>query len=818
VIGAIHYSTNLMMRRLRMNSINRHCLRLQLTASGLFSISAMSQTLLDLDALERIRSLLQALKHDHIRFVADPAEVASTWAELVDYYLVEDSDEPTCLQLLYTDFAQACQEFDIRIPTLKALQKQGQALGKAAAAEPWAWARENKVDALIVFSGYFKRQYAGSPIPILVPKPLLQEQSKTGVPIAQRLLGEWVVNRMIALLEPIPGKTNDLSTTFLLALFVFTFNYLVRLLGLDSVGSQEQTPNIAKLSTQNPNPDPGPTPDDSGRDDPPPDDPPPDSPPSGGSCGVRPIRRPSSGGGGDEIAIAANSPNADPAISVDYSHLSGAGDGVRQSPLASSGGAISGRAIADVGHHLYQFLVQNIPRLSREFSTGSPPVSPWPERTLVLVNFGNPHVQVPAVVIGASSGAIAVSEASVNAWENLPINAPNWTLANTGASADSLAPSLPASSIPSYANPSLNRLAGIVRLPIAVAANLTSDEFAQRLSRPASMTLGQTPSINPPGPDDPGRWLNADLAVVIRDIAGPALSPAVSTTGAQTIAIALGSGETVIDRFGGIGQGSNPLPSVIAEVDTLKFSGAGMTAQNLLLTQRGDDLVIAFAGVANTTVVLRNFALDHLDNLARSSGDTLNLGNILFDGDAAITDDFDVINAGDTAIRRVLKRNTTTFLNDLDNEVSGFDNSNDTINGQGGNDRLFGLGGNDTLRGGAGNDQLVGGAGNDQLVGGAGFNILTGDAGADTFVIALDGQSQVTDFNPTEDRIGLPNGLRQDQLRIESGSGINAGSTRIWVNGFWVMELTGVNPRALTTQNFVAVAYGSGPLPTITSA
>jgi Ca2+-binding RTX toxin-like protein len=428
-----------------------------------------------------------------------------------------------------------------------------------------------------------------------------------------------------------------------------------------------------------------------------------------------------------------------------------------------------------------------------------------------LVNFGNPHVQVPAVVIGAGSGAISVSETSVNAWANLPVNAPDWTLANAGvrASADSLAPSLQTSSIPSYANPSLNRLAGIARPPIAVAADLTSDEFARRLSSPAFRTLGQTLSVNPPGPDDPGRWLNADLAVVIRGISRPVLSPAVSTAGAQTIAIALGSGETVLDRFGGIGQGSNPSPSVIAEVDTLQFSGAGMTAQSLLLTQRGDDLVIAFAGVANTTVVLRNFDLDHLDNLAQRSGDTLNLGNILFDGDAAIADDFDVINAGDNAIRRVLKRNTTTFLNDLDNEVSGFDDSDDTINGQGGNDLLFGLGGNDRLRGGAGNDQLVGGAG---------VNILTGDAGADTFVIALDGRSQVTDFNPTEDRIGLPNGLRQDQLRIESGSGINAGSTRIWVNGFWVMELTGVNPRALTTQNFVAVAYGSGPLPTITSA
>ncbi|MBW4678475.1 MAG: FG-GAP repeat protein, partial [Desmonostoc geniculatum HA4340-LM1] len=43
---------------------------------------------------------------------------------------------------------------------------------------------------------------------------------------------------------------------------------------------------------------------------------------------------------------------------------------------------------------------------------------------------------------------------------------------------------------------------------------------------------------------------------------------------------------------------------------------------------------------------------------------------------------------------------TTTFLNDLNNNIAGFYNSNDVINGQGGNDIINGNNGDDLLRGG----------------------------------------------------------------------------------------------------------------------
>jgi hypothetical protein len=65
----------------------------------------------------------------------------------------------------------------------------------------------------------------------------------------------------------------------------------------------------------------------------------------------------------------------------------------------------------------------------------------------------------------------------------------------------------------------------------------------------------------------------------------------------------LGNGVDIITDFGGLGKGSNPSAAIIAEVDTLKFQGAGLTAQNLLLTQNGNNLEITFEGVADDKVI-----------------------------------------------------------------------------------------------------------------------------------------------------------------------------------------------------------------------
>ncbi|WP_256875257.1 calcium-binding protein [Nostoc sp. C052] len=191
--------------------------------------------------------------------------------------------------------------------------------------------------------------------------------------------------------------------------------------------------------------------------------------------------------------------------------------------------------------------------------------------------------------------------------------------------------------------------------------------------------------------------------------------------------------DTITD-FGGVGKGSNPSATVIVSVDTLQFTSDGFTAENLQLTQNGNNLEITFENLANSKVILQNFKLENLDNLPATSSRPA-IGNILFYGQTSVTDSFDVFDANSTQTN-LFNKNTVTFLNDLDNNITGFDNSNDVINGQGGNDIIDGLSGDDIIRGGAGNDTLIGGAGNDTLIGGAGNNILDGDADDDILNIS----------------------------------------------------------------------------------
>lgn len=252
-------------------------------------------------------------------------------------------------------------------------------------------------------------------------------------------------------------------------------------------------------------------------------------------------------------------------------------------------------------------------------------------------------------------------------------------------------------------------------------------------------------------------------------------------------------------------------------MDTLKFEGAGFTAENLLLTQRGSDLIVAFEGVDNFQLTLRNIDLEDLENNADG------IGNLIFDGQDSIVDNLDVFNANWEVSRLFYGENRVTFLNDRNNTIQGLNSSDDVINGQGGNDRIFGLGGDDILRGGSGNDTLDGGSGDDRLVGddgddllfggagadtligGAGNDILTGGSGADLFVIAFEeGFDTMRDFSLGQgDQIGLTGGLAFDQLSFTAGSVFN--SILISANGQDVALVLGISSSTLSSDNFITV-------------
>ncbi|MEH2197998.1 MAG: hypothetical protein V7K82_07220 [Nostoc sp.] len=242
---------------------------------------------------------------------------------------------------------------------------------------------------------------------------------------------------------------------------------------------------------------------------------------------------------------------------------------------------------------------------------------------------------------------------------------------------------------------------------------------------------------------------------------------------------------TIAD-FGGIGKGSNPSSAVIAEVDTLQFTGSEqLTARNLLLTQNGDNTEITFNERYGSKVVLQNFALENLDNLAQ-------VGNILFYGQTSITDSFDVFNANSTQ-STIFNKNTVTFLNDLNNNVNGFDNSNDVINGQGGNDIIDGKSGNDLLRGGAGNDQLYGNEGNNTLDGGLGNDRLDGVYSTGNNVFNGGSGSDTLNLYYSTGNNNLSGDEGNDALYISESTGNNTLSGGDGADSFYANRIQGTN-------------------------
>ncbi|WP_445634143.1 Calcium-binding protein [Nostoc sp. DSM 114161] len=292
--------------------------------------------------------------------------------------------------------------------------------------------------------------------------------------------------------------------------------------------------------------------------------------------------------------------------------------------------------------------------------------------------------------------------------------------------------------------------------------------------------------------------------------------------GQDKFIIRRGDGNDTINDFGGVGKGTNPSQAIIANVDTLKFLGAGLTAQNLLLTQKGNNLEVTFENVSNTKVTLKNFQLENLDNL-KASGARPAIGNILFDGQTSIIDSFNVLDANSTDTTIGIKY-TVTFLNDLNNNLIGLDNSADVINGQGGNDKIDGKSGNDLLRGGVGNDSLTGGLGNDTLVGGAGNDVLTGAPGADYFVYNTNagfvssavGQDTITDFNRFQgDKIILDK-TTFTVITSAVGTGFsNASDFKVTTNGATSTAKIVYNPvtgQLFYNQNGSSAGFGSGGL------
>jgi len=204
----------------------------------------------------------------------------------------------------------------------------------------------------------------------------------------------------------------------------------------------------------------------------------------------------------------------------------------------------------------------------------------------------------------------------------------------------------------------------------------------------------------------------------------------------------------------------------------------------------------------NDFITLENFgedvqALQGNDTIIGGAGnDTIN-GN---QGNDSISgrDGNDTIYGG--------KQNDTISGNDGADFLSG-NRENDLIEGNSGNDILYGGKLNDTLDGGAGNDTLSGDLDKDILVGGTGNDVFVLPTHAAITDVTM--ADEVRDFQLLVDRVGLTEGLTQDDLILDGsggGAGGDARATVIRIAGSDLIlgVVTGVTPQDLDGR-FVSV-------------
>lgn len=166
-----------------------------------------------------------------------------------------------------------------------------------------------------------------------------------------------------------------------------------------------------------------------------------------------------------------------------------------------------------------------------------------------------------------------------------------------------------------------------------------------------------------------------------------------------------------------------------------------------------------------------------------------------------------VVGSGGSEFFNGNQDNDTLFGGDGNDTIHGGRND-DYLYGNQGNDSLLGDRSNDVIYGGQGNDVLVGGNGDDILVGDRDQDVLTGGEGADAFVMRTDtavtdpaAADIITDFNSSEDAIGLTEGLSEAALSLEAVEG--GTLIRVRDTGAILGRVNNVSPEQLSGR-FVA--------------
>lgn len=163
--------------------------------------------------------------------------------------------------------------------------------------------------------------------------------------------------------------------------------------------------------------------------------------------------------------------------------------------------------------------------------------------------------------------------------------------------------------------------------------------------------------------------------------------------------------------------------------DTIHGTNYGVAETDAATTT---DVLQFKAGILTSEVTARRNSADIILSIAGSS-DTVTIGG-QFQGDIASTQvGVDEVRFDDgTVWTRSMLAAMVLLGTSTGDTLTGFNSSDDTMEGFAGNDTMYGRSGNDTMYGGDGNDSMQGDDGDDALEGGIGGDSLYGQNGNDT--------------------------------------------------------------------------------------
>ncbi|GAB4371478.1 MAG: hypothetical protein Kow00121_13050 [Elainellaceae cyanobacterium] len=268
-------------------------------------------------------------------------------------------------------------------------------------------------------------------------------------------------------------------------------------------------------------------------------------------------------------------------------------------------------------------------------------------------------------------------------------------------------------------------------------------------------------------------FFDADGIGRIRQIRITTLAPATDLSHANIFAFDNFSASPGKDNLtGGV---NNDLISGLGGDDDLRGGEGNDTldggeGSDNLLGQGGNDLLIGGAGddkAGSGTVLLSGlFGGAGADLIFGLDGDDLLIGGS--DNDTLNGGSGNDILIGENGFLQFDENGRLSDANDsTSNDVLLGLAGDDTLQGGNGNDALEGGTGSDALKGGNGVDKLLGGTGDDALIGGLGSDTLTGGADVDLFAIENGaGSDVITDYDDTEDWLGLPEDIKFRDLTI----------------------------------------------------